>query len=309
MVKALFKSMKWPAGLTLLALLFLLAPEVARAQDAGPIIGSEAAEVGFTLPADVPTSIDSFDAVAQFALLLVRAVQSKDWQFAVGLLLLLAMLGLRKFAGFIEGKKEGWMGDLAAFFGTQFGGTILLFLTAVIGGLGSAMLGHVPVTPGLFLDVTKMALMTAGGWSAIVKPAWEWFKARRAAPVVGTTVGPTQGGFVTVWVLLALVGLILTASVARAALPAYGVVGHTTLSAATAKKLVTRSLTGRRTIAVANCDAVRIWCDFTSSVSTTSWPVEPGCGKEAFDLGPEAELWCYSVAGTAADAVRVIETR
>lgn len=154
--------------------------------DAGllPLEGSAPAELAVglpPLPKEIPTNIDSLDAWGQLALLIYRAVQSKDWQFLVGLILILVMLALRKLAVYVEKHKAGWQGSLAAFFASSFGGTFLLFTTASLGALGSAQLAHMPLTWVLVLDVAKMSLLAAGGWHALVKPLVEFVKTRWAA--------------------------------------------------------------------------------------------------------------------------------
>lgn len=349
----MFSRFRWSLFAALVGLLAALAvlalprravadsppPDVAAALAAQPLPGSEPAEAldagaadvapaplvapavdpatgvpaSIALPKTVPTSIE-MDAWAQWGLLALQAVRSKDYQFLIGLLLIVAMLGLRKLASYVENKKDGWMGDLAGFFNTQFGGTLLLFVTAALGGIGSAALAHVPWSAGLFLDVGKMSLMAAGGWTALVKPGLEllakWWAKRQAAKVAPGPAAPPTAGFISVWLALAIFALALLAGMtARAATPAAGQVSAFTLAAATATKVTTTPLVARRAVAVANCDTVRIFCGFSSSVSATGWPVEPGCGKESFDLGAEQDLWCYSVAGTAANAVRVVEIR
>lgn len=149
----------------------------------GPIDGSEAAEAGTIppLPKEIPTSIDSLDAWGQLALLAYKAVQSKDWQFLIGLILIVVMLGLRKLASYVKEHKDGWKGSLASFFASSFGGTALLFSTAMLGALGSTQLAHVAFTWWLVLDVAKVSLIAAGGWHALVKPLVEFVKARWAA--------------------------------------------------------------------------------------------------------------------------------
>lgn len=166
------------------AFLLLAFPAFAQSIDGGVIDGG-VAHIG----PEIPKSIE-MDSWAQWGALLVHAVQAKDYQFLVGLGLVFTMFLLRKAALYVEDKKEGWMGELGSFFASQFGGTVLLFVTAMMGGVGSALVGHVPVTGELFFDVAKMALLAAGGWSALVKPALAWFAARKkpaasAAPPPG----------------------------------------------------------------------------------------------------------------------------
>jgi len=181
------------AGLGLLAdvVLPLSAPDAGvEVVDAGPapLEGSAPSELSVglpPLPKELPTNIDTLDAWGQLALLMYRAVQSKDWQFLIGLILILVMLALRKLAVYVEKAKAGWQGSLAAFFASSFGGTFLLFATALLGALGSAQLAHLPFTWGLVLDVAKMSLIAAGGWHQFIKPlvaAFQTWWAKRTAP-------------------------------------------------------------------------------------------------------------------------------
>src|SRR5574343_1431548 len=86
----------------------------AEVADAGmqPVPGSEPAEpTSFhKLPPGVPTDIDSLDSWGKLALLVVQAVQSRDWQFRVGLVLIVCVFALRKLAAYVRDHKTGWQG-------------------------------------------------------------------------------------------------------------------------------------------------------------------------------------------------------
>jgi hypothetical protein len=154
--------------------------------DVAPAVAPSAPVVSAQPPAGVPTSFDSSDAIVQAAALALHAASAHDWKFLIGLLLLVAVWGLRKGAAWVEAQHDGIPGRVGAFFNSQLGGTILVFLCSAAGALGSALLAHQVVTAALAWQIAELALVAAGGWAAVVKPLVAWLQAKvfASAPAV-----------------------------------------------------------------------------------------------------------------------------
>jgi hypothetical protein len=100
--------------------------------------------------------------------------------------------------------------------------------------------------------------------------------------------------------------------------------GSLTLAAATATKVPASPITGRNRIIVCNLDTASVFCGWDSAVTnTTGLPVFiNSCQGDSLDLsfGPlhttplgtpvfGGQLYCYSLAGTAANGLRYMELR
>lgn len=111
-------------------------------------------------------------------------------------------------------------------------------------------------------------------------------------------------------------GVLLAASAALA-IPSNnpaGTYGKLTLLAVTATPIPASPLVGRYAVAVQNLDAAAIYCGWDASVTAfNGWKVDPATSFSvdiSYDanLG-RATLYCFSTAGTAADAIRWMEVR
>jgi hypothetical protein len=153
----------------------------------GLALAQAAPAVSAQPPDGIPTSFDSSDAIVQAAALALHAASAHDWKFLIGLLLLVAVWGLRKGAAWVEAQHDGVPGKVGAFFNSQLGGTILVFLCSAIGAFGSALLAHQVVTAQLAWQVAELALVAAGGWAAVVKPIVAWVQAKVLAPAPAVT--------------------------------------------------------------------------------------------------------------------------
>lgn len=115
---------------------------------------------------------------------------------------------------------------------------------------------------------------------------------------------------------LAVLGVVGGAHYAQAqspGIPAFRT-SHLTLAAATATKCPTTPMLGRTSLAIGNLDSATIYVGGDSTVTaSTGFPIPAG-GVLAVDMNYQpsplnGQTWCYSTAGTAADAARILETR
>jgi len=280
----------------------------------GQVSVAPAPSVG-TLIKDLPADLDSPDAYLAFGRLLLRAINDRDWKFLAGLLLTIFMLLVRKGVAWAEAhtKEGGWAERITVFALSEHGGRLMLFGSAALTGLSATLLAHKEITLGLIWQILTAAALGSAGWHELLKPYvipfLTWLKNKVFPPAPAS---PTPNGRTSIGVLLILV---LLAAGARA-IDSAGTYGNVTLAALTAKALTTTNiLNARKIYMVANCDSVAIYCGFDSSVTAANgWPVEKvnadgTCGKATFEIGTGAALWCYSTPGTAANAVRYVQTR
>ncbi len=86
-----------------------------------------------------------------------------------------------------------------------------------------------------------------------------------------------------------------------------------TLAATTATKVPTTPLYGRTAVLITNSDTATIWCGADSNVTNSNGtPILAGVSLSVplgWVAAGQVDIYCYSVAGTAASAVRVWEVQ
>lgn len=141
----------------------------ALASDAGVATTSNP-DAGTAAP--IPASVDAagddpVDTIGQF----VQAVKAGDWREATGLALILAVAlmlwAARKFSSVGDWIKE-----------RDWAGVLVTFLAALLGALGSALLGEQPVDLDLFVAAFRVGVAAVAGyavlWKKLVLPFGKW---------------------------------------------------------------------------------------------------------------------------------------
>jgi len=98
------------------------------------------------------------DSIAALAKLALQAAQGKDLLLGVAVLLIVAVLVLRRF-----------LAPRVPFFASALGGSVLVFSTAFAGALLTSLLAGQGASPALFLSAAKVAFIASGGWSLVGK--------------------------------------------------------------------------------------------------------------------------------------------
>lgn len=91
---------------------------------------------------------------------IVQAVRDGNWKAAAAGFLILLVWAARKF------------GNKIAFFRSDRGGPVLVFLMSFAGALGTAMMAGEPISLKLFLTAAEVALMAMGGFVALKRIIW-----------------------------------------------------------------------------------------------------------------------------------------
>jgi len=138
-------------------------------------------------------SIDAANPLS-FLTVIFAAVVSGNWFVAAAALLVVLVALLRKF-----GKQlHNYLPDdskldapLYFLFDTKPGGWLLNVLTAVAGGVGTALLAGVPVTWAIIKPILSVSLSGAALWGA-VKDVADWKAASPTAPAVAPVANTTD---------------------------------------------------------------------------------------------------------------------
>lgn len=162
---------------TSLLMLLLLAPAWRALAD-----GPAAPEVSALAPAPAPAP--HLDDPTAFARVAFQAVRDGDWWAAASALLVLVVSLLRVYGR----RLYDWIPDESPFdkplwflFDTKAGGYLLNVLTAVAGGVGTALLAGEPVTWALLKPIVMVSTTATALWE-IAKDVWALARAKAVPP-------------------------------------------------------------------------------------------------------------------------------
>jgi len=119
-----------------------------------------------TIAPDGTLAADPSDDLGKLALVLLKAVQDRNWWLVVSLVLSLVLAGVRKIGpGLLEGR---WPAG-AAWLKSDVGGAVLVLGLGILGGIATALAGGAPIGAGLLIDALKVSLGSAGGFVLVKK--------------------------------------------------------------------------------------------------------------------------------------------